>query len=361
VIIKYRLEGCHSVDNYNTDASVDDIRLFKRALSNAEIEAWQYGIDEVATPQNGVDTPTRGEGPALADYNHYDYGFRIYNPRIAKFLSVDPLTKEYPWYTPYQFAGNKPIMAIDLDGLEEKVVIYDYGSDKPRLYFTDNNSEGKDAISYYYSVFSDRSDLTKEYRFAWDKGFNEYVENKGPNSYGTLVVKQDMGGTYNLSYSRYIAKAYNQIMNGFKQGYKQITADTRGNRVGKRMTLAIATSPLAVGRSVLAGLEMAIVLNEIGSSGEIAFNGELESSYNALRSLITEYAGEAGGEYYDKAETAIKASSFIRSSRNVFKIKTWDDALKEGTDAIYTEIDLMLDYYNKYFDQAGDVDDKEDN
>ena len=49
----------------------------------------------------------------------YDYGFRIYNPQIAKFLSVDPLTKEYPWYTPYQFAGNKPIWAIDLDGLEE--------------------------------------------------------------------------------------------------------------------------------------------------------------------------------------------------------------------------------------------------
>lgn len=51
--------------------------------------------------------------------NHYDYGFRIYNPRIAKFLSVDPLTMEYPWYTPYQFAGNKPIRFIDLDGLEE--------------------------------------------------------------------------------------------------------------------------------------------------------------------------------------------------------------------------------------------------
>ena len=49
----------------------------------------------------------------------YDYGFRIYNPDIGKFLSVDPLSQEYPWYTPYQFAGNKPIRFIDLDGLEE--------------------------------------------------------------------------------------------------------------------------------------------------------------------------------------------------------------------------------------------------
>jgi hypothetical protein len=49
----------------------------------------------------------------------YDYGFRIYNAQLGKFLSMDPLTASYPWYTPYQFAGNKPIWAIDLDGLEE--------------------------------------------------------------------------------------------------------------------------------------------------------------------------------------------------------------------------------------------------
>jgi hypothetical protein len=49
----------------------------------------------------------------------YDYGFRIYNAQIGKFLSVDPLSDSYPWYTPYQFAGNKPIMCDDIDGLEE--------------------------------------------------------------------------------------------------------------------------------------------------------------------------------------------------------------------------------------------------
>lgn len=59
-----------------------------------------------------MDNETSGTG------NRYDYGFRIYNPRIAKFLSVDPLTKSYPMLTPYQFAGNTPIMASDLDGLE---------------------------------------------------------------------------------------------------------------------------------------------------------------------------------------------------------------------------------------------------
>ena len=54
----------------------------------------------------------------------YDYGFRIYDPRLVRFKSVDPLTKSYPWYTPYQFAGNSPISNIDLDGLEEVKSLY---------------------------------------------------------------------------------------------------------------------------------------------------------------------------------------------------------------------------------------------
>ncbi len=59
----------------------------------------------------------------------YDYGFRIYNAQLGKFLSVDPLTASYAWYTPYQFAGNKPIAAIDLDGLEELIVVRFFDAD----------------------------------------------------------------------------------------------------------------------------------------------------------------------------------------------------------------------------------------
>ena len=61
----------------------------------------------------------------------YDYGFRIYNPNIARFLSVDPLTSTYPWYTPYQFAGNRPILCIDLDGLEDLPVNEDTSPVEP--------------------------------------------------------------------------------------------------------------------------------------------------------------------------------------------------------------------------------------
>jgi uncharacterized protein (TIGR02594 family) len=48
----------------------------------------------------------------------YYYGARYYASWLCRFVSVDPLQHEYPHYTPYQYAGNKPITYIDLDGQE---------------------------------------------------------------------------------------------------------------------------------------------------------------------------------------------------------------------------------------------------
>ncbi|MDO9184688.1 MAG: RHS repeat-associated core domain-containing protein [Bacteroidia bacterium] len=62
------------------------------------------------------DNEVKGNG------NQQDYRMRIYDPRLGKFLSVDPLTSKYPMLTPYQFASNTPIVAIDLDGMEAFIV-----------------------------------------------------------------------------------------------------------------------------------------------------------------------------------------------------------------------------------------------
>jgi RHS repeat-associated protein len=71
--------------------------------------SYRYGF-------NGKENDNEVKG----DGNQQDYGFRIYDPRVGRFLSTDPLFEDYPWYTPYQFGGNGPIANIDLDGEEEK-------------------------------------------------------------------------------------------------------------------------------------------------------------------------------------------------------------------------------------------------
>jgi len=47
-----------------------------------------------------------------------DYGMRVYDGRLGRFLSVDPITQKYPELTPYQFASNRPIEGVDIDGME---------------------------------------------------------------------------------------------------------------------------------------------------------------------------------------------------------------------------------------------------
>ncbi len=110
-----------TIDNFIADvSSANDYYPFGMGMPNRKFstDKYRYGFNGKEVDGETSSTTT------------YDYGFRIYNPALGKFLSVDPLTKSYPWYTPYQFAGNKPINSIDVDGLEEYSSYEAYKLDK---------------------------------------------------------------------------------------------------------------------------------------------------------------------------------------------------------------------------------------
>ena len=50
--------------------------------------------------------------------NLYDYRYRFYDPQICRFNSIDRLASDYPYKSPYDYAENRPVNGIDLDGLE---------------------------------------------------------------------------------------------------------------------------------------------------------------------------------------------------------------------------------------------------
>ena len=56
--------------------------------------------------------------------NSYDFGARFYNNRIGRFLSLDPRYFEYPFYSPYSYGGNSPIVLVDDKGEGHIIVIY---------------------------------------------------------------------------------------------------------------------------------------------------------------------------------------------------------------------------------------------
>ena len=60
--------------------------------------------------------------------NSYDFGARMYDPRVGRWLTIDPECKIYPSQSSYTFVLNNPIVFIDPDG--RKVEIYDKDGNK---------------------------------------------------------------------------------------------------------------------------------------------------------------------------------------------------------------------------------------
>jgi RHS repeat-associated protein len=77
----------------------------------AEHRSWSSG-DWYRFGFNGQekDNEVAGEG------NSYDFGARIYDSRLGRWMSTDPLQQNYPGMSPYNFVGNMPIIAVDPDG-----------------------------------------------------------------------------------------------------------------------------------------------------------------------------------------------------------------------------------------------------
>lgn len=71
--------------------------------------AYRYGF-------NGMedDLEIKGKG------NSYDFGARMFDPRVGRWFKMDPLSQKYPYDSPYMFSGNSPISIMDPDG-ERKI------------------------------------------------------------------------------------------------------------------------------------------------------------------------------------------------------------------------------------------------
>ena len=62
-----------------------------------------------------MDDEVKGAG------NSINYKYRMHDPRLGRFFAVDPLIRNYPFYSSYAFRGNRVLDAVEQEGLQPTI------------------------------------------------------------------------------------------------------------------------------------------------------------------------------------------------------------------------------------------------
>ncbi|OOG76498.1 RHS repeat domain-containing protein [Algoriphagus sp. A40] len=166
-----------------------------------ERNTYRYGF-------NGKEKDPSGQ---WSNQSHYDYGFRIYNPTIGKFLSVDPLAKEFPWNSSYAFAENDVIRNVDLDGLEKVETRFTFTPGKPKVQLINSDITIVNANAPREEVFkiqlANRIYTANSYKTL--EGRDNGVDEVGDFSGISTLQKEDLISAF--GYASYII---NDVYNG---------------------------------------------------------------------------------------------------------------------------------------------------
>jgi RHS repeat-associated protein len=99
--------------------------------------SYRYGFnnkakDDEITGSSGID---------------YDFGARIYDTRLGRWMSIDPFSMKYPGFSHYIMVNDCPIRAIDPDG---RLIIFSNGE-------VATNSSQRANVSYWGQAFVDKT------------------------------------------------------------------------------------------------------------------------------------------------------------------------------------------------------------
>ena len=130
------------------------------------------------------------------------------DPTVStRFLSVDPIARSYPMLTPYQFASNTPVIAIDLDGLEAITIhqlrgLNNYtGTRIETVYSIDLNGNP------YYKIQGEFTSENSDVSILLDEAPNQNVSYRDQirNSGGLITITHVFNGT-NINSTTFYSK-----------------------------------------------------------------------------------------------------------------------------------------------------------
>jgi RHS repeat-associated protein len=131
------------------------------------------------------DDEVKGEG------NSYDFGARMYDSRLGRWLSIDAFAGKYPNVSTYAFVANMPIIAIDPNG-KEIIVTTSINSETGKTVVNISLS-GKVVFDYLSNSITHQQklDYTKKINEVVETIFTKEFENYEVNVTSNLIVSDE--------------------------------------------------------------------------------------------------------------------------------------------------------------------------
>lgn len=220
----------------------------------------------------------------------YNFGARLYNSRLGKWLGVDPLANKYPNLSPYNFVENSPLVLIDLDGQSPSSPILDRKGN-----FLCTDSEGfkgdiviMDADKYQLLTNNGKKILNHEQVMIWAKvsphteTLDDYVANTlsfdnkktvmvVENILTNLLIESEKSGIIDLGNTTFSGNKVFLVKGGFPlssesgQSVTVASSDHSSETFGKVSVFVLPASRTEYKEGIIVGTQS---LWFIGNSGD---------------------------------------------------------------------------------------------
>jgi RHS repeat-associated protein len=232
----------------------------------------------------------------------YDFGARLYNSRVGRWLTVDPHVENYPAQSPYTFSLNSPLLYDDPNGKDARITITEETNAE--------TGEKQQVITISTKIYLTGKALSPEEQASLDSYKDKVFGTDYTSSDGSTIVRFDVDYVNASAPSLNLPESVNHLLeNGPAETLSEIplkaTADTkagRSNITGSSQELDqgdnYATfSPYTVGESVSYPMASKLDIDKYSNPNEFGFAIIHESLH--LLGLSDNYYKNEDGVYVD--------------------------------------------------------------